>query len=162
MFGSRTFSRRLSRAWQRFGQSTISTGVAASYFNTLVAVLTNLVAIPVYVRLLSKADYGLLLTVMSITAYLPLLNLGISRTTANGFAQSHAVGDDDEANRILATGFWTFVRIAAVASALVVAAIWLLPVNSLFRGYNDLHRIRLFLTVASVMVIAELPLTIFP
>src|SRR4051794_20834763 len=102
MFGSRPFSARLAGAWRRFAGSTISAGVAASYFNTLIAVLTNLVAIPIYVRLLTKADYGLLLTVMSVTAYLPLLNLGISRTTANRFAQDIAIGDRQAANRTLA------------------------------------------------------------
>lgn len=152
----------MRKAWRRVGKSPISTGVAASYANTLVALATNLVAIPVYVRLLSKADYGLLLTVMSLTAYLPLLNLGISRTTSNRFAEAHAAGEGERANRILATGFWTYVRITAVALVVVLLAIWVLPVERLFRGYGDVTRIRVFVSVAAGLLLVELPLTIFP
>lgn len=62
-------------------------GVLFSYLLMLVEILSNLLFTPLLIRSLGKAEYGIYSWVMSITAYLYLLDLGVGNSIVKYAAQ---------------------------------------------------------------------------
>ena len=71
----------------------IFTGAVASYLNTAVSLLSNLVLVPMYLLYFGKEEYGLWLVVLSIVSYLGFSNLGIAQSVANFVASTNAKND---------------------------------------------------------------------
>jgi O-antigen/teichoic acid export membrane protein len=142
--------------------SRIASGVAASYANIGAGILCNLALIPLYVRHLGRGEYGLWIAVSGVVAYLGLLNLGITQTTANLCADAVSRGSSHRAIRILATGFWSYVRVAALALLALAVAGPLVPWHLFFKGSSDLR-----VTAAPVVIacaatfLVELPFSLF-
>ncbi len=153
------------RRWDLFEalrRSPVWRGVATSYANTAVTALSNLVAIPLYLRFLGKEEYGIWLATSSVTAYLGLLNLGITQTTATRFGASRATGDHDGARSVLGTGFWCFCRVTWPLAALVALAGAIVPAEVMFRGLEAAGHARLIVTVAAGTMLLELPFSVLP
>ena len=83
----------------------IFSGTVASYLNTVVSLLSNLVLVPMYLLYFSKEEYGLWLVVLSIVSYLGFSNLGIAQSVANFVASTNAKNDYDGIKSIVAAGF---------------------------------------------------------
>jgi O-antigen/teichoic acid export membrane protein len=144
------------------GRSKIARGIIASYLNSAVGVICNLVLIPVYLASLGRDEYGLWMVVSGLVAYLSLLNLGIVQTTSVRFATAVARGELDHASRLLATGLWTYAKLAAIALVcLIVVGPWL-PWGVFVKGAPALEqRATMVLLTAAAGFLVELPLGVF-
>jgi O-antigen/teichoic acid export membrane protein len=142
--------------------SPIARGIFASYLNTLVGIACNLVLVPLYLASLGRDEYGLWMTVSGLVAYLTLLNLGIVQTTSVRFAAAVVRGEMAQASRVLATGLWSYVALAAAALAfLFVAGPWL-PWNVFVKGTPTLERqVTVIIVTAAAGFLVELPLGVF-
>jgi len=156
-------ARALPDTWRRLRRSPIASGVVASYANTAVGMLSNFVAIPLYLRYLGREEYGLWMTISGVVLYLGLLNFGITQATENHFGTAVARRNTLEQCRVLSTGFWWYLSIVAAAIVLLAAAEPWLPLHVLVNGTGDLAQKtpRVFL-VASTCYLIELPFRIFP
>jgi O-antigen/teichoic acid export membrane protein len=102
------------------------------------------------------------MTVSGLVAYLSLLNLGIVQTTAVRFATAVARGDRDQASRFLATGFWSYVKLASAALVCLIAIGPWLPWVLFVKGPPALqHRVTTVLMAAAAGFLVELPLGVF-
>jgi hypothetical protein len=125
--------------------------------------VTNFVAIPIYLRYLGRAEYGLWMTVSGVILYLGLLNFGITQATENHFGAAVVRQNADEQNRVLSTGFWWYLTIVAGAILVLVAVEPLLPLHLLIKGADDLEqKTPLVFLVAAASYLIELPFRIFP
>jgi O-antigen/teichoic acid export membrane protein len=137
-------------------------GIFASYANTFVSMGCNFIVIPLYIHYLGAEQYGLWLTASALTAYLGLVNLGITQTTANCFGAAVARKGHGEASRYLATAFWFYIKVVIVLSLLILTTGPWLPWTTLFKGSSALAEgARPLLLVASLSFLFELPFSIF-
>ena len=142
--------------------SRVVRGVAASYVNIGVGVVCNLVLIPLYVKYLGRVEYGLWIAVSGLVAYLGLLNLGITQTTANLCAEAVATSSTGRARQVLATGFWSYVRVAAIALGGLALAGPLVPWHLIFKGTAaNVGAPTLVVLACAATFLVELPFTLF-
>ena len=143
-------------------RSRIARGIAASYVNTAVGIVCNLVLVPLYLRALGRDEYGLWMAVSGLVAYLTLLNLGMAQTISIQFARAVARKELPQASRVLATGFWTYAGFAAVALTLLLAIGPWLPWDIFVKGGPGLEQqITIVLLAAAAGFLVELPLGVF-
>jgi O-antigen/teichoic acid export membrane protein len=143
-------------------RSSVSRGVAASYVNAAAGVLSTLILVPMYLRYLGSEEYGLWITVSGVVAYLGLVNLGITQTTANRFGEAIAHGEDGKAELVLNAGLWTYAKIVLIALVVSTVAGQMLPWAWLVRGDAHLALMaRKLISVAAAVFLFELPFTIF-
>jgi O-antigen/teichoic acid export membrane protein len=90
----------------------------ASGFATVVRMLVALISIPLTVRYLGAEQYGLWVTIASVTALLGFADLGLSSGLVNGISETQASNDQASARRFVAS---TFYLLAVVALVLAVA-----------------------------------------
>src|SRR6185436_3099062 len=155
--------RRLPEDFRGLWRSRITAGVVASYANTATGMVTNFVAIPIYLRYLGRAEYGLWMTISGVILYLGLLNFGITQATENHFGAAVVRRNTAEQNRVLSTGFWWYLTIVAGAILVLVAVEPLLPLHLLIKGADDLEqKTPLVFLVAAASYLIELPFRIFP
>src|SRR5436190_847788 len=99
-------ARALPDLFKQVWRSRITAGVVASYANTGVGMVTNFVAIPIYLKYLGREDYGLWMTISGVVLYLGFLNFGITQSTENHFGAAVVRKNEKEQNEVLSTGFW--------------------------------------------------------
>lgn len=142
--------------------SRITKGVLASYLNTVIGIVCNLVIIPLYIKYLGREEYGLWIAVSGITTYLGFLNFGIAQTTSNLFGRAVAVHDVQAASNILSTGFWRFVNAISIGILLMLLVAPFAPTDLLFKGSTAVKdAAKQVIVLASLAFMIEMPLAIF-
>jgi O-antigen/teichoic acid export membrane protein len=96
---------------------------AASAFATGVRILAALVSIPLTVRYLGAEQYGLWVTIASVTALLGFADLGLSSGLVNGISEAQASNDEHSARRYVASTFY-LLAVIAIALGAAFAAIY--------------------------------------
>ncbi len=140
----------------------ITSGVVCTYLAMGVGALANIVVIPIFLKNLGMELYGLWSTIAGVVAYLALLNFGLSQSTANQFSEAATHQDMPKAIRVLATGFWLYARIVAIAALVVVPAALLLPRALLVKEPLEIRQVAQVATaLAAGLFLIELPMTLF-
>jgi O-antigen/teichoic acid export membrane protein len=137
-------------------------GVLASYTNIAVGIICNFIIIPVYIKYLGRADYGLWITISGLVTYLGLLNFGLSQTTANYFGKAVAKDDVLEQSKILSTGFWFYLKIIGLALLVLIFIGPWLPVHLLIKGTAHTNEsAQYILLVTAICFLIESPFSLF-
>jgi O-antigen/teichoic acid export membrane protein len=97
--------------------------VAATAMNRAVMVVGPLVLVPLFIRHLSPAEYGIWITALSVTSYLGLVNLGIAQVVINVVTREHAQGSVAQASGMASTGFFLYAGLCALACVAVSIAV---------------------------------------
>ena len=92
-----------------------------------VSVLTNLLLVPVMLHYMGSQQYGLWLTLQSLTAFTAFLDFGISNSALNAITAANAKKDYEQVGSLILTSFVTLAGIAAVIGLSAVAAWPLIP-----------------------------------
>lgn len=94
--------------------------------------LSNLAAVPLFLRAFGQELYGFWGAILALTSYLSLLNLGIAQTVSSRTAVLTATNELDEAARTVWYGFRRFTRAVLLALGPVCIAAWVVPWARLF------------------------------
>lgn len=106
--------------------------IASSILAHGVGMVSNLAAVPLFLRAFGPELYGFWGAILGLTSYLSLLNLGIAQTVSSRTAVLTATNDLDEAARTVWYGFRRFARAVLLAVGPVCVAAWLVPWARLF------------------------------
>ncbi len=98
--------------------------IAWSYINLAVGILSPLILIPLFTRLLGRELYGEYVVITSLSYYLGLANLGLGQTIANRIAVMVANRDHAQVGAMVSTAFYS---LAAAAALLLIALFVLTP-----------------------------------
>jgi O-antigen/teichoic acid export membrane protein len=105
---------------------------AASAFATGVRIVVALVSIPLTVRYLGAEQYGLWVTIASVTALLGFADLGLSSGLVNGISETQASDDEAAARRYVASTFYLLTVVALVLGAVFAAVYGSVQWSSVF------------------------------
>lgn len=140
----------------------ILSGTLASYLNTSISMLSNLILVPMYLFYFGKEEYGLWLLVLSIVSYLGFSHLGISQSVANFVASKNSKNDVKEINIIVATGFWLYVSIILLVMMIIIGILLTAPMGNILNVPEALQDILVpVLLISSIFFLLRLPLSIF-
>src|SRR6476660_9131530 len=104
------------------------TGTLTRYVLLFVNIAIGIFLMPFTMHHLGKAQYGLWMLAASMTAYLPLLDLGYGNGLVRQVTQADARCDEEEMNVILSTFLVVYSVIAVTAlGAIAVIAAFVLP-----------------------------------
>jgi O-antigen/teichoic acid export membrane protein len=130
---------------------------AWNYLSTLVGLVVGLALVPLMMRFLGEAHYGLWVLVGAVVGYASLLDLGFSVSICKWLAEHRSPAADRERNAFLSTMLVALLALGVIV-LLAVAAI-ALALDRLFTiGVPDLATARLLLLVVGVAAAAEFPL----
>lgn len=118
-----------SAAWHREESRflTFARNVSTRYVSIVVSALVGLVVLPINVRYLGAADYGLWMLIASITTYFSVLDLGYGSAVIKFVAEYRAKRDVRSLNEILSTLFVLFSGMGALVYLLAAILAWFLP-----------------------------------
>src|SRR5262245_54467841 len=118
---------------ERYSRRNAATIQFLGYAITLIAlVIQNIVMVPVYLRFLGKEQYGIWLTVASITGLLGVLDLDMTTLLAQKTAFYYGQKNIDRLNSLVSTGMCIlgFIIIIVFLLGLIIApslAHWVSP-----------------------------------
>src|SRR5882757_8230041 len=81
---------------------TLKTNFAINVFGAIVPLVVSLLTVPIYIRHIGDARYGLLSIVWVLLGYLGFLDLGLSRAATNALARLRDAPQEERA-RVLIT-----------------------------------------------------------
>lgn len=97
----------------------LARNMAAGMANSVVVVLINLVALPIYLRLLGMEAYGLIGFYATLQTVLQVLDLGLSPTVSREIAHGAETGQQRRSSSLLRTLGVVYVGVAFLISGIV-------------------------------------------
>jgi O-antigen/teichoic acid export membrane protein len=136
--------------------------VAATYLNTAVTALSSLIVIPIYLHLLGRERFGVWVAVTGFVGYLGMVNLGLEQAVANRFAEAMGRRDVRRASRVLASGFWSYVKVVVVCLVVCVFVIPAVPWHVVIKTGGAVRgQIPFLVAISAGTFLVDLPLGVF-
>ena len=101
---------------------TIRAGITGivTIFSRGIAVLINLMTIPLTSHYLGKERFGLWLILSSFIAWVSIADLGLTNSLVNALSRADGKNDSDMAKESVASAFWMVTPIALVAITVII------------------------------------------
>src|SRR5271156_5827936 len=100
---------------------TLKTNFAINVFGAIVPLAVALVTVPIYVRHIGDARYGILSIVWVLLGYFGFLDLGLSRASANALGKLRFAPRSERA-RVLITALYLNIGLGLLGSAVIFLA----------------------------------------
>ncbi|MES2441091.1 MAG: lipopolysaccharide biosynthesis protein [Verrucomicrobiota bacterium] len=111
---------------------SIRLAVATSFVSKFGTILLQLLSIPVAVRVLGRAEFGLYTTVNLTLATISLLEVGIGPALTHGLTRARAEGDEIKQRELGSTAFFLMLGTSALAGLLLASVLLTVPLPTLF------------------------------
>jgi O-antigen/teichoic acid export membrane protein len=135
--------------------------VSSSIASQLVTMASGLASVPLLLHAFGREQYGFWGALLSITAYLSLLNLGVAQTVSSGIS-SAAPGSEHTAPRLVQRGLRFYAKACGIAVPLVAALAMVSPWARWF-GLAETEEWPSRIAACAVFVtfLLELPFSVF-
>jgi O-antigen/teichoic acid export membrane protein len=111
---------------------SIRLAVVTSLVSKAGTILLQLISIPIAVRVLGREEFGLFTLVNLTLGTVSLLEIGVGPALAHGLSKARGQGDDEAQRRLCSTAFFLMAAMALLVGLAMAAALWLVPVHTLF------------------------------
>ena len=115
-------------------------GAILGYINILATLLVGLVYTPIMLKLIGQAEYGLYSLVISITAYLSVLDMGFGNAMVRYISQCQAKNDGQ--NEAKLNGLFLIIYSIIGIITLIIGIIIFLNINNLFTTSLTIEELR--------------------
>lgn len=115
---------------------SIRLAVVTSFVSKFGTILLQLLSIPIAIKVLGRAEFGLYTTVNLTLATISLLQVGVGPALTHGLTQARAEGDEVKQRELGSSAFFLMTGIALLAGVSLAILLLTVPVSSLFgEGY---------------------------
>lgn len=111
---------------------SIRLAVATSLLSKAGTAGLQLLAIPIAVRVLGRAEFGIYTSVTLTLTTVSLFEVGVGPALAHGLAKASASADRDQARALASTAFFVMVAVALVVGLVASAVLSFMPVANLY------------------------------
>ncbi len=111
---------------------SIRLAVITSFVSKAGTILLQLLSIPVAIRVLGRAEFGLYTTVNLTLTTLALLEIGIGPALAHGLSRARAAGDEATQRELGSTAFFLMMGISLLAGLALAGILLAVPLPALF------------------------------
>lgn len=140
----------------RAAQGSAARSVAWSYTGYVFQIAVNLGTTAYVVRRVSVAEYGLLLFVLSLSASLYLLDMGISGVLVQSYVTVLAGQDKERLNELISTAFWGLAMLGFVGVVIFSAIAAILP-GPFNIPQQYVHEAAIIFVIAALVIQVGLP-----
>ena len=134
--------------------------VVTNYLRFFIGGVLGFVLTPIMVHLMGDGDYGLWVTVFSLTGYFGLFDQGIRPSLIRYVSRDHARGDTEGLNRTINTALAMFAAVGVLA--LVIAAVAAARFTSWFKVEpSQVEVVATVVMVAGASIALGFPLGVF-
>lgn len=144
-------------------ERSIRLAVVTSFLSKAGTALLQLLAIPIAVRVLGRAEFGLFTSVNLTLATIAMLEVGVGPALAHGLSRANAKGDGSERCRLASSAFFLMLALAVLAGLALASVLSLVPLTSLyggsFAGKEDVMRPALWIGLGLFLALFLLNLT---
>lgn len=153
---------RLAEALPTDRNRRLAVGVVSGVLTKAVAFLLTIITVPMTLHYLGTESYGIWVTMISILAWLSMVDLGIANGLTPALSAAFGKKRDDLAREYVATAFWSLTIIASIA-AVIIAFLWdWLDWGWIFNieGADLKQQVSLAMATAVAIFLVTLPLSI--
>ena len=111
---------------------SIRMAVATSFLSKAGTALMQLVAIPIAVRVLGRAEYGLFTSVSLTLTTVSLLEIGVGPALTHGISGANARHDPEAQARLASSAWFVMLGMALLAAALLAVVLLAVPLPVLY------------------------------
>ncbi len=142
---------------------SIRLAVVTSFVSKFGTILLQLLSIPLAVRVLGRAEFGLFTTVNLTLASLTILQIGVGPALTHGLTRARAAGDEAKQRELGSTAFFLMAGISLLAGLALASVLLLVPLPVLFgksfEGNEAALRPALWVGLALFLLVFVLNLT---
>jgi O-antigen/teichoic acid export membrane protein len=110
----------------------VKRNIAMSMFLRLVSLCLGFLLVPLTIKYLSSAQYGIWVTLLSILSWTAYFDMGLGLCLRNKLVEVMASNDRAQAGRYVSTAYYTLGGIASLAMGLLVAIVRMIPWQKVF------------------------------
>jgi O-antigen/teichoic acid export membrane protein len=111
---------------------SIRLAVVTSFVSKFGTILLQLLSIPVAIRVLGRAEFGLYTTVNLTLATISLLEVGIGPALTHGLTRARAAGDEAKQRELGSTAFFVMLVISSLAGLALAMVLLSVPLSFLY------------------------------
>ena len=111
---------------------SIRLAVVTSFVSKVGTILLQLLSIPIAIRVLGRAEFGLYTTVNLTLTTIALLEVGVGPALTHGLTRARAAGDEVKQRELGSTAFFLMLGISLLAGLCLAAVLLVVPVPDLF------------------------------
>lgn len=111
---------------------SIRLAVVTSFVSKVGTILLQLLSIPIAIRVLGRAEFGLYTTVNLTLTTIALLEVGVGPALTHGLTRARAAGDEVKQRELGSTAFFLMLGISLLAGLALAAVLLVVPVPDLF------------------------------
>ena len=142
---------------------SIRVAVGTSFLSKAGTAMLQLLALPVAIRVLGRAEFGLYTTVTLTLTVVSLLQAGIGPALAHGVSRANVTADDERRRELASTAFIMMAAIALAAGAALAVVLLVVPLPVIFgagyEGMEGMMRPALWLGLGIFLLLFVLNLT---
>jgi O-antigen/teichoic acid export membrane protein len=144
------FITRFTEALPAGRNRRVSVGIVSGVLTKGMAFLFTLITVPMTLHYLGPERYGIWVTMISILAWISMVDLGIANGLLPLLSAAFGKGRDDLAREYVATAFWSLIAIAILAGSVITICWGLFDWSHIF----NIEDINLELQVSTAMALA--------
>lgn len=111
---------------------SIRLAVVTSFASKAGTILLQLLSIPVAIRVLGRAEFGLYTTVNLTLTTISLLEVGVGPALTHGLTRARAAGDEMKQRELGSTAFFLMLGISLLTGLVLMAILLNVPLHALF------------------------------
>jgi O-antigen/teichoic acid export membrane protein len=112
--------------------ASIRLAVITSFLSKAGTILLQLLSIPIAVRVLGRAEFGLYTTVSLTLSTVALLEIGVGPALTHGLARARAASDEIRQRELGSTAFFLMAGIALIAGLALAAVLVFVPLPAIY------------------------------
>jgi O-antigen/teichoic acid export membrane protein len=147
----------------RHRDRSIRLAVVTSFVSKAGTLLLQLLSIPIAIRVLGRAEFGLFTMVNLTLTTIALLEVGVGPALTHGLTRARAAGDEVKQRELGSTAFFLMGGIALLTGLVVAAVLLTVPVprlfGSSFAGQESMLRPALWIGLGLFLMLFVLNLT---
>lgn len=142
-------------------KNEIKSGAVLGYINMIANILITFIYTPVMLKLMGKQEYGLYSLVLSVIAYLSVLDMGFGNAMIRFVSKAQANDDKKKETKIngMFLCFYTIIGIITVLIGIILVS----KINVLFPALseNEIYKAKIIMEILIATVAVSFPLSIF-
>jgi O-antigen/teichoic acid export membrane protein len=156
------FMARFTEAFPVGRNRRLAIGIASGVVTKGVAFLLTLITVPMTLHYLGPERYGIWVTVLSILAWLSMVDLGVANGLTPALSAAYGKNRNDLAQEYVATAFWGLILIAGISGLILVLFWGWLDWGWIFniKAADLKQQVSFAMAIAAAIFLATLPLTI--
>lgn len=137
--------------------SHLKNGATLSYVETFSSIVVNLLYVPILLKFIGQAEYGVYQLASSIMAYLTVMESSLSTGTLRYYCKYQAIGDREKKENVLAHARVINMIMALIIVVVSVVAVFIIdPIYRSSLSQHQLNEIKIILLVFALNSVIKL------